>query len=144
MLTLADLPLQSIVSFDYYADHVLGTGVRRAKVIAFLDAETASLYADVAAIWANVAPSLPGTVGGQFSDYPFVKLRLSNGQTSVASLAWIRDESLTVETTRKMRLEFNSVTPEDQNAILEALSANGFTANSSAGSRTFTVSFPTN
>lgn len=126
MLTIEDLPLNATVSFNFYADHVLGTGVTRAKVLAYLDAETAGLYIDAAAMYANVLPSIPGTVALDFRAYPYIKLRLANGQTLVVSLAWIRDDSLHIDTTRRMQLVIDNVSPEDQNLILEALSANGF------------------
>lgn len=128
MLTIGDLPLNATVSFDLHADHVLGTGVTRAKVLAYLDAETAGIFLDVPAVWANVYPSLPAGTASDFRAYPFLKLRLGNGETTVVSLAWIRDETLRIETTRRMQLVIDNVSPADQNAILEALAANGFSA----------------
>lgn len=126
MLNISQLPLNSTVTFDFYPSQVLGTGVKRAKVLAILDAATAAVWIDPIALHANVFPFLPVGTPNSFDAYPYVKLKLQSGEITFVGLPWIREETLVLSTTQKMQLTIDSVTPEDQDRIIKALSANGF------------------
>lgn len=128
MLTITQLPLNATVSFDLYPSQVLGTGYKRAKILAILDAETAARWIDPIAMHANVYPTLPPGVPNRFDGYNYLKLKLASGEVTAIGIPWIKDETFVVASTSSMQLTIDSVSPADQQLILNALSANGFTA----------------
>lgn len=128
MLNPATLQLFSTVSFDLHPASVLGNGFKNAKLMAIIDADTARLFIDPAAMHANVYPFLPPGTPNNYKDYPYLKFKLASGGDLVLGLPWIKDETWQVTTTRSMRLTIENVSPADQNRVIEALSANGFTA----------------
>ena len=129
MLTIDQLPLNATVSFDLHPSQLLGTGYKNAKVLAWLDAESAAyMGVDPIAMHANVYPTLPVGTPNKYDGYPWVKLKLASGEITAIGLPWIKDETLVVATTRKMQFTLDNVSPADQNVVLQALAANGFTA----------------
>lgn len=128
MLTPSQLPIGSIVNFDLYPTQVLGTSIKRAKVLAHLDADTAAFWIDPIALHANVYPTLPEGVPNSYKGYLYVKLQLASGEITAIGFPWIREETVAIVSTQTIQLTIANVSAEDQNAILEALSANGFSA----------------
>ncbi len=128
MLTPNDFPLNAMVSFDLHPAAVMGTGYKGAKVLAILDAATAFHFIDPVAQHANVYPFLPEGTPNRYDAYPYLKLKLADGSTTAIGIPWVKDETLEIATTRRMRLTIDAVTPEAQNLIIKALSANGFSA----------------
>lgn len=129
MLTIEQLPLNSTVTFDLHPSQLLGTSYKNAKVLAWLDADTvAYMGVDPIAMHANVYPTLPVETPNKYDGYPWLKLKLASGEITAIGVPWIKDGSLVVATTRKMQFTIDNVSPADQNVILQALSANGFTA----------------
>lgn len=128
MVTPEQLPFNSTVSFEVYPFQILGDGFNNAKVLAIVDAETAQYWIDPVSMHAAVFPTLPQGTVNKHDGYMYVKLRLSNGQTTAIGLPWIRSESLRIINTRKLQLTIDNVTAEDEPRVLRALSANGFTA----------------
>lgn len=128
MLNLQDLPLGATVSFDFHPVAMKGTGYKNAKLLAILDAETARQFIDPVVMHANVYPTLPVGTPDKYNGYYYLKLKLANGETDVVGIPWIKDETFVEVTTKSMRLTIENVPAADQNKVLEALSANGFTA----------------
>lgn len=128
MLNLQDLPLGATVSFEFHSAAMLGTGYKNAKLLAILDADTARQFIDPVAMHANVYPTLPPSTPDRYDGYHYLKLRLANGSIDVVGIPWIKDETFVEVTTKSMRLTVENVAPADQNKVIEALSANGFTA----------------
>lgn len=130
MLSPSQLPIDSIVSFNLYPVAVLGASVSGAKVIApAMDAALATrLGVDVQAIHANVYPTLPTSTPNDPTKYPWVGLQLANGQTMFIGLPYIVDSTLVVASASSIQFTVASVQPADQNTILQALAAAGFTA----------------
>lgn len=128
MLPITQLVLNSTVSFDLHPSQLLGTGYKRAKLLAILDAATAGNWIDPIAAHANVYPTLPVGTPNKYDAYPYLKLRLASGEITAIGLPWIKDETFVVATTRSIRLTVDDVSPEDQENIIKALSANGFAA----------------
>lgn len=125
MLSQNQIALFSYISFNYYATSVLGSGYTNAQVLAILDADTAKLYGPVAEIHANVYPSLPAGTPNDYTAYPYLKLRLTDGNIVVAGLPWIVDASYVVNQTQTMTIVLQSISPDDQNNVKAALSAIG-------------------
>lgn len=129
MLTQAQLPLNATVSFDYYPSQILGSGVVRAKVLAWMDADTAKFFGiDPIALHANVYPLLPPSTPNRYDGYPYVKLKLENGDVTAVGVPWIRDDTLVILTQTRARFTLENVTPDQITTALQALSANGLTA----------------
>lgn len=129
MLTQAQIPLNATVSFDLHPSAVLGTGYKGAKVLAILDADSCRYFnVDPVAMHANVYPMLPPGTPNKYDGYPWVKLKLASGQITCIGLPWIIDATFSVDTTSSLRFTVQNVSPEQRNIIMEALSANGFTA----------------
>lgn len=130
MLSPSQLPIESIVSFNLYPVAVLGANVSGAKVIVpAMDASVAvRLGVDIQAIHANVYPTLPTSTPNDPTQYPWVGLELANGQTMFIGLPYIVDNTLVVASASSIQFTVDNVEPADQNAILQALAAAGFTA----------------
>lgn len=129
MLNQTQLPLNATVSFDLHASQVLGSGYVRAKVLAWMDADTAKYFGiDPIALHANVYPLLPPGTPNAYDGYPYIKLRLENGDVTAIGVPWIRDETLVILTQTRARFTLENVTPAQIQIALQALSANGMTA----------------
>lgn len=128
MLTISQLVLNSTVSFDLHPSQLLGTGYKRAKLLAIMDAATAAHWIDPVAQHANVFPTLPVGTPNRYDAYPYLKLKLASGDITAIGLPWIKDETFVVATTRSIRITIDDVSPTDQENIMLSLSANGFTA----------------
>lgn len=126
MIRPHDFQLGSLVSFELHPFQILGPGHTRAKVLAILDHETASRWIDVAALHANIYPTLPSTTPNDYRQYPYVKLRLSSGEDTCVGLPWIVDGSLVTHTNVNLQFTMDNVEPEDQDRILAVLAAAGY------------------
>lgn len=128
MLNPQDLSLNAIVSFDLHPSQLLGTGHKNVKLLAIVDADTARYWIDPVAYHANVYPTLPVGTPNKFDGYPYLKIKLSDGSVTAIGLPWIKDETFVEVTTRSMHLTIENVPAADQEKVLLALSAIGFTA----------------
>lgn len=126
MISTASIVLPSTVNFSQYAPAIIGAGYEGARVLAILDADSASAYIDAAAIHASIYPALaPQGTPNDYTAYPYLKLKLASGQTTAVGLPWIIDASYVVVQTAKMTIVLDSVSPTDQNNVKAALSAIG-------------------
>lgn len=129
MTPLSKLPLNSTVSFELYPSYIIAAGYSFAKVLAHLDADTArALGVDIQAKHNNVYPTLPSDVPNRPSAYPWVKLRLQNGETVIIGAAWIKETSIKVLNAKRVRWETDITGDDDAALIVRALAAQGFTA----------------
>lgn len=122
------LALKNSVSFSVWPTALLGTSFNNVKVVATMDAETVRAFADVVAIHKQVYPSLPQGTPEDIDDFSFVKIQKEDGSFQYLALPWIREDTITLELTRTLRLTIANVTPDDRPRIIAALSSNGFTA----------------
>lgn len=129
MLTPQSFQLFSIISFDLYPASILGAGYQNAKVTSIMDMRGAIQAGfDPAALHASVYPTLPPGVPNDPSQYGYLLLQLANGNFTVIGIPWIVDSSLVVASTASIQFTVDNISPTDQNTILQALAANGFTA----------------
>jgi hypothetical protein len=129
MLTQDQLPQFQVVSFDLWPSMLLGTGYQNAKILSIMDSGTANILGvDTASLHANIYPTLPAGVPNDPTAYPWVKLLLANGSTTIIGVPWIKDSTLVVETSQSIQFTVSNITPSDQNTIIEALAAAGYTA----------------
>lgn len=125
MLSTTQISLFSYISFSLYAPAVLGNGYQNAQVLGILTADDAVKYNPVATIHADIFPSLPAGTKDDYTSYPYLRLKLDDGNQVAIGLPWIIDSSYVVNNTQKLTIVVASTTPDDQNRIKAALSALG-------------------
>ena len=129
MLNYQDIKLGSTVSFEFHPAALLGTGLKNAKVLGILDADSArQVGIDPVAMHANVFPQLPAGTPNKYDGYYYLKVKTASGQVTAYGIPWIKDETFVEVEISSMRLTLENVAPADQSKVLEALAANGFTA----------------
>lgn len=129
MLSTSSIVLNSYVNFNCYAPAILGTGYQGAEVLAILDYDSANrITPNLAVLWASVYPSIQaqGYVN-DYTKYPYLKLRTSNGTMVAVAFPWIQDTSFLVQQAASLTLVIDSVNPADQANITAALASIGIT-----------------
>lgn len=120
------LTLGSRISFETYPAAIIGTTFNNVRVDAILDFETASTLLDVAAMHANVYPTLPSGTADDYKGYYYAKLRLENGKVTVVGLPWIKEDTVITQSTVNLPVTVLSVNPVDQARFKAVCAANGF------------------
>jgi PKD repeat protein len=129
MLSTSSIVLNSYVNFNCYAPAVLGSGYQGAEVLAILDYDSANrITPNLAVLWASVYPSIQslGYVN-DYTKYPYLKLRTSNGTMVAIAFPWIQDTSYLVQQAASLTIVIDSVNPADQANITAALASIGVT-----------------
>lgn len=129
MLSTSSIVLNSYVNFNCYATAILGNGYQGAEVLAILDYDSANrITPNLAVLWASVYPSIQsqGFVN-DYTKYPYLKIRASNGTMVAIAFPWIQDTSYLVNQAASLTLVIDSVNPDDQVNIRAALAAVGIT-----------------
>jgi len=120
---------KAVISFEVYPSAILGTNFNDVRVEAILDAETTRLLGyDPWSMHANVYPTLPDGTPNDPNDYMFVRVRQGSGETTIVGMPWIRESTVTLSSNSVVSLKVVDVGPEDVTKIVNALSANGYTA----------------
>lgn len=123
---MSTLELKKSYNFDLHPSAILGGDYKNVLVMSIMDYETALAFQDVAALHAQVYPTLPQDVPDDPSKYNYVKVRTAIG-TTILGIPWI-DESTIVEVTKSRHI----VTIEDTDSsnttqlLRNILSQNGF------------------
>ncbi len=118
--------LKQVYSFSVHPVALLGNNFRNVKVLALLDAESASQLINIQEAHANMYPYLPAGTPNNPNSYNYLKIRTVSGEITVLGLAWINDETVTVVTNSTITVKIGGVTPEDAVRVREALVQNGF------------------
>ena len=128
MLDQTQIKLESTVSFDLYPAHQLQSKVTNAKVLGIFNAAVAqTLGFDGPAMHVSVYPTLPPGVPNGFDKYLYVYVKLSNGEKTFYGLPWIKESTFKEEMIRTVALYIDSISPDQQNLAIQALSAIGLT-----------------
>ena len=129
MLNTQNVKINSVVSFDLYAEAILGAKIRNAKVLSILDAQDAARYiANPVTMHAAVFPSLPPDTPNRYDGYPYLKLKLEGGTTTAIGLPWIRESTYREVSVADLQFTISNVDPEGRALIMQALAAQGYTA----------------
>jgi PKD repeat protein len=137
MLSTSTIVFNSYVNFNCYAPGVLGNGYQGAEVLAILDYDSANkITPNLATQWASVYPSIQqyGYVN-DYTKYPYLKIRTSNGTVTTVAFPWIVDSSYVVQTAAQLTIVIASVNPADQaniEAALAGINITNYTITSSA------------
>lgn len=122
------LKFGNTISFEVYPAAIVGARFTDVKVLAHLDKDSARQWIDPEALHVNVYPTLPTGTPDDPDQYQFLKLKHPNGKISVIGIPWIREETLQISTKGTLTLTVKEVDPADMQRIVQALSANGYQA----------------
>lgn len=113
-------------SFEVFPSAVLGY-FRDVVLDCRLSANGArSFGVDVDALHANVYRTLPSTVPNDPNAYDYIRVRHANGTYTIVGVPYIRAESIQMSTFGVLTLRFEGVNQQDQQRILNAVSASGY------------------
>lgn len=113
-------------SFEVFPSAMLGY-FRNVTLDCRLSANGArSFGVDVDALHANVYRTLPTSVPNDPNEYDYIRVRHPNGAYSVVGVPYIRAESIQMSTFGVLTLRFEGVNQQDQQRILNAVSASGY------------------
>lgn len=125
-LTLSDIG--SLISFSVWPSSVLGTLFDKAKLLTFLDEDTAKVYIDTAAMHANVYSTLPIGTPNNPASYQYVKLKLQNGDNVVIGVPWINESTIVRHSGSTIVITIPDSNPNDDvSKVRQALLGRGFT-----------------
>lgn len=125
MISTSVIVLGSYVNFSLYAPAILGAGYEQAKVLGILDYDSANALIPAAQLHASVYPTLPPGTPNDYTAYPYLKILTASGTKTAVGLPWIQDSSYVVNQAAKMTIVLDSVDPDDQNKVTQALNAIG-------------------
>lgn len=126
MLDPSQIKIDTTVSFDLYPASTLMASVKNARVLSVVNARTAmQLGFDAPAYHILVFPTLPDGVPNAFDKYQYVGLKLTSGQETFIGIPWIKASTYEVEVARDITLRLQNVSPDQQQRIVQALSAIG-------------------
>lgn len=126
-MTITANMIGSVVSFNVYPAAIIGTNYTRVKVLGIFDARIALRFADVASLHANVYPTLPPGSGEKYTDYQYVEVELSDGQTTIIGIPWIVASTVTVHGNTQAQFVVSNITPADVDIIRQQIIAAGYT-----------------
>lgn len=106
-----------IVSFDTYAQYILGDKFTRCKVVGILDAETARHYHDIEALSIAIYSTLPEGTIKDYTQYQYLKVKLSNGNSTVVAIPWIKKDTLTIHTDVAINIRIDGINVSDIDTI---------------------------
>lgn len=113
------------VTFSVYPASILGTEFENVKVLAILDAESATGLIDPYAMHRNVYPTLPGGTPNDATSYSYVKIQLANGEKTAVGLPWIDDSTVAVQSASIMDVAIFNTSAADVEKVRKALIAAG-------------------
>ena len=114
-------------SFDTYAPEVLNLSYSNVKIIAIMDADTASRSGvDIEAYHERVRPHLP--VGYNKDPYTqtYIKFRAYSGKETVFSMSWINLDTLMQTEAKRIIATIDDVSMLDMDKLRQILVTNGY------------------
>lgn len=119
------------VSFSLHANTTIGTTFKRVKIKGIVDFDTARTLIDPIALHENIIPNLPEGTLDNPRQYSYLKLLLSNGDTTYVGVPWIVASSVVKVTSGKLTIVLDDIDVTKVDDVLAALSANNFKVASS-------------
>lgn len=126
MAITADM-IGAYASFTIYPAAILGNAFNRVKILAIYSARIAQRFADVAALHANVYPTLPPGSGELYTDYSYVEVEMPSGQTAILGIPWIVTSTFTLHTNSQAQFVVSNINPGDVEIIRQQIIAAGYT-----------------
>lgn len=115
-------------SFELYANAVLSTTIKNAKVTSIVSGPIAEqLNHQVATKHAQIYPSLPEeTSERDYTSQHYVIVEYDNGETDAFGLSWIRNSTIKMLSSSDYIVQLKNVSPDAAEALNAVLSANGY------------------
>lgn len=123
--------LGKTISFDTYAQHVIGIDFQRVALVGLLDTDSARHYVDVSGMAQAIYPTLPKGTPIDYREYTWAKLKLGNGKFTCVALPWIKETTIKIHTDVSLSLSISGIGASDVNIILDILRSHGYTKLSS-------------
>lgn len=115
-------------SFSVYANSILGTNYRNAKLVAILDYKTALRFENIDSIHKQIYPYLPPDTFIDHTKYTYYLLEVMD-RTVVIADTWIRHNSIEETSGQTYTLKLNNVTTHQLNIIRDQLRLIGVSFN---------------
>lgn len=126
MTTIDSSLIGKVIRFETTAPAILGARYTDAKVMAILDAGTATLFSDILALHSAVYPYLPVGVQDDYSSYNYVKLEMPDKSIMILGIPWISESSVQVIVSTDIIVKLKGRGHQDVDLVRQALLANGF------------------
>lgn len=131
-VSIYDLAPNTRISFDVLPSGILGYKFENVVFEGLISASVAQrlgvdIEADHASRYASFADGTPDDP----RQYPYFQITTSDGNVITMGVPCLRDGTLTVVSSGKLTLVWNSISPKDQERVMTALSAVGLTPTSS-------------
>lgn len=116
-------------SFNVYAPNVLGTDFQNVKLLAIMDADTATRSGlDIYSQHRKIYPYVPAEVGmpDDPTQYNYIQIITQAGNRTILGMPWIDESSIEVVTAQTIVATIGGVTASDMAIIRQALAQNGY------------------
>lgn len=122
---LFDLEIGTNYDFPMLAPAILGTSIKGATILGFLDYSSAISIEDVSALHASVLSLLPTGTTADPAKLIYVKLRTSISAVRMIALQWIAYQP-TRNTANTLVITVNNVNHSELARVASLMRANGF------------------
>ncbi len=122
---LNDLVIGSVYNFITLAPAVLGAEYNNAKVLGFLDFESANAIVDCVPLHAACYPRLPNSTPVNAQDLTYIKIKTSSGEKRVLATVWISGTP-TLVTNKTVSVTISNMDTSKLDLLRTSLTHNGF------------------
>lgn len=123
---MINFSIRSSYNFDVYPSALIGSEFKGVTILSIMDAESANKEIDIQAMHVQVYPHLPAGSPNDPYSYNYVKIKTMSGQTMILGLAWIKEETVALNTSSTIVATITGVTTMDVQRISNALLQNGY------------------
>lgn len=117
---MTTLHINKHYSFSVYANSILGTNYRNAKLVAILDYKTALRFENIDLAHKQIYPYLPPNTLIDHTKYTYYLLDV-NDKTVVIADTWIKQSSIEETSGQSYTVKLNNVTTHQLNIIRDQL-----------------------
>lgn len=134
---MADINIQTVepgtrLSFEVYPTSIIGNTFENVKMKGIYDPTTARRFgADIESLHANIYPTLPqGSTDDDPYSYNYVEIEQPSGERKIIGVKWIKPESIKIQSTSRVTMVFEDMSPTNLERVRQSLSAIGVTPSS--------------
>lgn len=111
------------MTFDTYAQALIGEDFKRCKVLGILDLNSAMRENDVTALAMAIYPSLPQGTHKDYRLYQYIKVRLVSGRELCVANQWIKPQSIEVYEDVTAQFTVSGISASDVDTIVRILAS---------------------
>lgn len=109
------------ISFNTYAQVVLGAEFKRVKVKGILDVDSARYISDIERMAVAIYPALPKGTPNDYRKYQYVKLQMADGSFAVVANEWIKSDTVVVQENVSAVFDISNINASDVENISKLL-----------------------